>query len=409
MQTKSLFKLAAILAVAVFILTACNLTNMFRGNGADDFEHIETAAAATIAAKLTQSVFETTVAQLTEMAPNYTPGANQTQSPSSTPASTANPNATYTPVPTNAPPTATNVPPVPTAIPVPCNAAKFIEDVTIPDWSKVEAGLRFDKTWKIKNVGTCTWNTKYSIFFFGGNQLYAPSSVPFPKSVAPGETVNLTVSMVSPSEKGSYTGSWMFKSDSGSVFGTGTYFDAPLTVNIKVDSLPKSKDPNTRYDMVIEMCSASWRTNAGNITCPSGGVDTVNGSITRSFAPILAGGYKEDEGTLFTVPAKGGDGMILGRYPKFKIIDGDRFRAVLVCANNAKKCSVKYELLYMIDGDSKSESLGTWDITYPNSTAVDVDLNALAGKDVILMLKVYSNSDPTDDVALWVAARVTNP
>ena len=405
MPKKSFLKMGIILTGVVFILTACNLTNMFRGNQVDDFEHIETAAAATITAKLTQSAFETMVAQLTGIPPSNTPGPDDTPSPTST----AAPGSTNTPVPTNLPPTATYKPSTATAIPIPCSAAKFIEDVTIPDWITVDAGQRIDKSWKIKNVGSCTWNTKYTIFFFGGNQLSAPASVAFPNSVKPGETVNLTVPMTAPSDKGSFTGSWMFKSDNGTVFGTGSNFNAPLTVNIKVASLPKSKDPNTRFDMVVEMCSAAWRTNAGNISCPSGGVDTVNGSITRSFAPILAGGFQEDEGTLFTVPAKGGDGMILGRYPKFKILEGDRFRALLVCANNAKKCSVKYELLYMVDGDSKSESLGTWDITYPNSTQVDVNLDALAGKDVILMLKVYSNGDPTDDVALWVAARVTNP
>ena len=176
MPKKSFLKMGIILTGVVFILTACNLTNMFRGNQVDDFEHIETAAAATITAKLTQSAFETMVAQLTGIPPSNTPGPDDTPSPTST----AAPGSTNTPVPTNLPPTATYKPSTATAIPIPCSAAKFIEDVTIPDWITVDSGQRIDKTWKIKNVGSCTWNTKYTIFFFGGNQLSAPASVAFP-------------------------------------------------------------------------------------------------------------------------------------------------------------------------------------------------------------------------------------
>jgi len=402
MQPKSLFKTLIVMAILVMALTSCNLTNMFGDNGANDFTQIETMAAATISARYTQSAFETVVAQLTQIAPGYTPAASATPLPTSTPIPANTPIATFTPMNTFVPPTAT-------AIPIPCNAAKFIDDVTIPDWSKQYAGAQFVKTWQVKNVGTCSWNKDYSIFFFGGNKLSAASSVAFPKTVNPGETVNLSVSMVAPSEKGSFSGSWMLESDNGVEFGVGYDFNVPLTVNIKVESLPASKDPDTRYDLVKEMCSASWRTNAGDIKCPSAKIDTDKGSITRSYSPVLSGGYKDDEGALFTVPAKGGDGMILGKFPKLKIKDGDRFRALLICGDKAKDCSVTYELLYDVSGSSEGGSLGTWDVKYSDSERVDVNLDSLAGKEVYLLLQVYSNGNSTDDVALWVAPRVTNP
>jgi hypothetical protein len=38
-----------------------------------------------------------------------------------------------------------------------------------------------------------------------------------------------------------------------------------------------------------------------------------------------------------------------------------------------------------------------------------VDLSALSGKTIRLVLKVISKGDPTDDIALWIAPRITKP
>jgi len=406
MNKKNLFKTLIVMTVLVMALTSCNLADYFGQDDTEDFAQIETIAAATISARFTQSAYETVVGQLTQMVPTNTAGAANAAVASSTPIPTNTPIATFTPL----PPTATAIPPTKTPVPIPCNAASYIEDVTIPDWSTLYAGESFVKTWKVKNVGTCSWTKEYKIFFFGGNQMDAGSAIAFPKTVNPGETVNLSVSMTAPSTTGSFSGSWMLKAANGTVFGVGYSYDVPLTVNLKVATLPEAKDPDTVYDMVMEYCSASWRTNAGNIDCPSTKIDTANGSITRSYSPVLSGGYKDDEGGIYTVPAKGGDGMILGKFPKLEIKKGYHFRSLLVCANKATKCSVTYELLYTeIGGEETGGSLGTWDVTYSDSESIDVDLSALKGKTVRLLLKVYSKSDSTDDIAIWLAPRVTNP
>jgi len=404
MKKNFLLKTFIAVLILALALTACNLTDYFGGDNTEDFAQIETIAAATISARFTQSAYETMVAQLTQVVPTSTAGGSvvivtNTPQPMNTPI------ATFTP----AVPSFTPVPPTKTPVPIPCNAAAFVEDVTVKDWSTIYAGESFVKTWKVKNVGTCSWTKEYKIFFFGGNQMSAPSAVAFPEVVDPGESVNLSVTMVAPSSKGEYSGSWMLKAANGTVFGVGSAYNVPLSVNIKVDKLPAAKDPDTVYDLVANYCDASWRTNGGDISCPSSKIDTTNGSITRSYAPVLAGGYKDDEGAIYTVPAKGGDGMIQGKFPKIKIENGYRFRSLLICANKAEKCSVTYELLYTEAGTDIGGSLGSWDVTYSNSITADVDLSALQGKTVRLTLKVSSKGDSTDDVALWLAARVTNP
>lgn len=405
MSKRIIFKTLIVTAIFMLTLTACNLLNYIGPDETKDFAQIETIAAATISARFTQSAYETLVAQLTQAAPTGNGGqqAGATNTPVSLPTNT--PINTFTPQ----PPTATPIPPTKTPIPIPCNAAKFIDDVTIPDWSSVYAGESFVKTWAVKNVGTCSWTKEYKIFFFGGNQMQAASAVAFPKNVDPGESVNLSVTMTAPSDKGNYSGSWMLKAANGTVFGVGTAYDVPVTVNIKVGTVPASKDPNTIYDMVKDYCSAGWRTNAGDLTCPSSKIDTTNGSVTRSYAPVLSGGVTDDEGAIYTVPAKGGDGMIVGKFPKLEIKDGYRFRSLLICANKAEKCSVTFELLYNEVGSDTIVSLGQWDVNYSESIKADVDLSSLKGKIVRLHLKVYSNSDSTDDIALWLAARVTKP
>jgi predicted small secreted protein len=314
MKKNFLLKTFIAVLILALALTACNLTDYFGGDNTEDFAQIETIAAATISARFTQSAYETMVAQLTQVVPTSTAGGSvvivtNTPQPMNTPI------ATFTP----AVPSFTPVPPTKTPVPIPCNAAAFVDDVTVKDWSTIYAGESFVKTWKVKNVGTCSWTKEYKIFFFGGNQMSAPSAVAFPEVVDPGESVNLSVTMVAPSSKGEYSGSWMLKAANGTVFGVGSAYNVPLSVNIKVDKLPAAKVPDTVYDLVANYCDASWRTNGGDISCPSSKIDTTNGSITRSYAPVLAGGYKDDEGAIYTVPAKGGDGMIQGNSPRSKL------------------------------------------------------------------------------------------
>lgn len=388
--------------VLIMTLSACNLLQGIGGGNTPDPAQVSTMAAATVSAYFTQSAYETMIGELTQQAI-----ATSTLAPTYTPVATATP---LPPTPTPLPPTATPIPPTATAVPIPCNAAQFIGDITVKDGTTLYAGENFVKTWQVKNIGSCSWTKDYKTFFFGGNQMSAGSAIAFPQVVNPGESVNLSVSMVAPSNTGDFSGSWMLKAANGVVFGVGYAYNAPLSVNIKVATLPSLRDPDAVYDFTKNMCSAAWRTNAGTISCPSTGLDTKNGSVTRSYAPLLDGGTVDDEGALFTVPAIGGDGMIMGKFPEITIATGDRFRAMLTCTNKVPKCLVTYELLYNETGSSTVVSLGTWEKKAGDPfTYVDVDLAALAGKKVNITLKVISKGDSTDDIVLWMAPRVTNP
>ncbi|MBW6465504.1 MAG: hypothetical protein K0B06_03265 [Brevefilum sp.] len=149
------------------------------------------------------------------------------------PTETPTPTLTQTPIPTldrTRPPLFT-----PTSE-VPCNqaAAGRPIDVTIPDDTKVGPGQPFSKTWRLENVGACTWTRLYTVTFFSGNSLGARYTQNLQQPVNPGDTVDITVDMLAPQNIGLYQSNWMLSDPDGGVFGIGPHGDAPFWVRIEV-------------------------------------------------------------------------------------------------------------------------------------------------------------------------------
>jgi len=391
-------KLFPVLVIAALVLTACNLP--LGGTGSNSDAQVQTLAAATIQAQVNDYLTQTSIA-----APHY---VVVTSTPSPTTPATNTPEATAIP-PT---PTATLLPyiaPTATRIPIPCNQAAYVTDVTVPDGTTFVASASFVKTWRVLNNGTCTWGSGYALVFYSGNSMSAANSVNLPRTVYPGQTVDISVSMTAPDNTGNFTGNWMLRTPNGTLFGVGSYGGVPLTVVIKVTNVPAPHDPNTTYDFVKNYCSAQWRTNGSFLSCPSSAINYTTGSITRTYAPILENGVADDEGAIISVPAKGGDGMIQGQFPHILIHSGDHFAATVLCSYQKPKCNVTFEVLAQVQGSSTITSLGSWNKTYNNSTQpINIDLSSMDGEDIIFYLKVLSNGDPTDDMAQWMAARITH-
>ena len=66
--------------------------------------------------------------------------------------------------------------------------AQFIADVTVPDGTRYDPGATFTKTWRLRNIGTCTWTTAYTMVFDSGTQMSSTASVAMPSNVPPGQT-----------------------------------------------------------------------------------------------------------------------------------------------------------------------------------------------------------------------------
>jgi hypothetical protein len=328
--------------------------------------------------------------------------------------------------------------PTPTIKPAPCDKAEFIADINIPPGTVMLPATQFTKTWRLKNVGTCTWTISYRIAFFGGEQMGALSSVQFPTNVTPGQAVDLSLNMTAPSTAGAYRGYWIFQNDTGASFGVGPLGNDPWLVDIVVSSQTPTPSltaidtpsptptftrtpvqmptgptptplPGTVYDFAGNVCEAGWFTGAGQLPCP-GAYGDPKGFVLKIDDPRLETGVIDPRQGLLTFPPNVQNGYIQGVYPPFHVQNGDRFRSIVNCEGGGLDCYIAFRLDYQIGADSIRTFWGPFLERYDGTIySVDVDLSPLAGKDVKFILTVLAASPTNGDRALWVGPVIYRP
>ena len=141
-------------------------------------------------------------------------------------------------------PTATPEEATPEPTPACFDAMELVADLTFDDHGMsapptIAGGEPFVKTWRVRNSGTCTWNTSYTLTFARGNVPGADmggSAIPIPGEVAPGSTVDLSVNLVAPPIPAVYQSFWQMHDSYGEAFGE------TLTVGIVVP-IPSTPTP----------------------------------------------------------------------------------------------------------------------------------------------------------------------
>lgn len=283
-------------------------------------------------------------------------------------------------------------------VPVPisrCDSAQFLSDVTYPDGSFVSRNKTFVKIWRIKNTGTCTWTSSYALAFNGGDLLSGPSAAALAGNVKPGEYIEIPVTFTAPNKDGNYRGYWKLRNASGALFGIGAQADTAVWVDIRVTG-----PAFVAYEFAANYCNANWSNNSGSQPCPGTNGDS-NGFVIKLNAPVMENGVTEDEPGLLTVPQDKNSGTINGQYPSFTVQTGDRFRALVNCQHNSKKCDVIFRLNYRNNGQVKT--LASWHEIYEGKFyPVDLDLSSLAGETVKFILVVDANGSNNADNAIWL-------
>jgi hypothetical protein len=186
----------------ILILSACNLPEQDIEPQSPDA--VFTHSAQTVAAQLTLAA--------TQASPTDTPVP---ATPTVTPTRTQSPSATDEPV--------------------PCNLAGFVTDVTIPDNTVLTPGQTFLKTWRLRNIGTCTWTSGYRVVYDRGDNLGISSGYSqqlTTGTIPSGQTVDISVNMTAPSAIGTYRSDWSLRDPNGIAFGTN------FVVIIKVAGTP---------------------------------------------------------------------------------------------------------------------------------------------------------------------------
>jgi hypothetical protein len=392
---KRLLFFSSLCLAGILMLTAC-LPGLPAPDNATpvpslDPNSIATIVEKTVSIRQTIAVLESQIARGTsQVTPQPTAATNTPRPPTATPT----PTATSTVI--VLPPTATTV------SLTPCNSAAFVEDVTFPDNTVVSPEQSFTKIWRLKNTGSCPWNTGYALVFASGNQMGGPAEVLLTAGVKPGESIDLSVNLIAPKDLGDYTGYWQLRSTESELFGTGGK-NQPFWVKIRIGSATMS---GTSF--IDSFCTAVWKNAAGtSLSCPGSKSEFKNGSVYRADNPVLAGDTHENEPALVMIPSDGSGGKLTGRFPALKILSGDHFVSLLGCMNASPNCSVTFTLSYTIDGTTVTE-LGSWDKAYDtNWVKVDFDLTSLADKSVIFIFTVTnSNNLALDDSAFWLSPHI---
>ena len=107
------------------------------------------------------------------------------------------------------------------------DSMSFIRDINLDDerltvFPEINPGEDFQKSWQVKNTGTCTLTQAYFLKYVRGNDPAAqmggqPTSIS--QRVEEGETYDLTVDLVAPQQSGKFVGYWQMHNAEGLPFG----------------------------------------------------------------------------------------------------------------------------------------------------------------------------------------------
>ncbi len=375
--------------VLIFALSACNFNNAAQPTQPGP-ELAYTSVAQTVEAQLTQVAI-----------------ATQMVAPTQTPVPVL-PTATATAVlPTNTPlpPTATAVPPTATSIPVPCDRASFVEDITYPDNKEVDAGATFVKTWRLRNNGSCTWNSSYALVFDRGDAMSGPASAQLTTgTVAPGQVIDVSVTLKAPTTPGTYQGYWLLRNGAGALFGLGGDARSSFWVKVKVIN-PATPTPsaNVSFDFIGKGPSAEWHNGSTLLSWGDPYDDSPGVAVNLSNTKL------EDNKTygslLATYPQKIDNGIIYGIYPSYTVQTGDHLRASLGFRTDCSGGKVKFVVKYK-EGATETV-LGEWLKSCDGGlVGIDKDLSSLNGKALQFILYVSSEGPFEGDKAVWVSPRI---
>ena len=363
---KKRYWIGVLVLVCLFVLNACKPKGNV-GKPTDVLDGIRTVAAKTIEA-LTTQMLQTSEAQVTESTPplaETTLPVETTQQPEPD-LPTADLAKTPEQMPTD----------TPTSPEKPCDLAAFVGE-TLPDGSHLGPGTMFTKTWTLRNEGTCTWTNDYAIVFVSGDSMSAPASVKLGKGdVKPGDTVELSIALISPTIGGDYRGDFKLRNAAGVLFA----FKKPeqtFWVDIKV--------VEGVINLANSYCGATWTNQSGTLHCPGQSTD-AGAYVYSENAPMLETGAIDDEPTLWLGLNGGQDAFLMGVFPAMRIPEGAQFTTVLGCANGMTQCRVKFILGYQ-EGDEPMQQLGSWDEEHDGELQrIGIDLSGLSGRLVKIIL-----------------------
>jgi photosystem II stability/assembly factor-like uncharacterized protein len=281
-----------------------------------------------------------------------------------------------------------------------CNQVQFVSDLTAPDGTAFAPGTVFTKTWRLKNIGTCTWSTAFHLIWVGGDAIGGPASMLLPVNVAPGRMLDISVKLTAPTTSGNYKGLWKLSNASGVQFGIGASGSDPFWVSISV-----VETSAVIYDFVANAPYAQWKSGAGALPFP------VTGGDDRGYAYQVNNPHLEDDSIdaapgLMTVPQNKLNGYIQATYPEFQVQTGDQIQTLVNCEFAATSCYATFRIDYRLSNGTQ-RTLWSWKEAYDKKFyRANISLNSLAGQKVQFIFMVLATGSASGDRALWGSPRI---
>ena len=165
-------------------------------------------------------------------------------------------------------------------------SAQYIADVTIPDNTVIAPGSAFVKTWRVKNSGTCDWESGYQLVFAEGNQMGGPAGVNVNNTPA-GGTVDISVNLTAPKVPGTHTGKWRLRASNSAIFGGLTVvivIPATPTASPSITpTLTASPTPTSTVTGTVPW-DGHWEANCGESNCGTMDLVQTGNIVTGRYA-----------------------------------------------------------------------------------------------------------------------------
>jgi hypothetical protein len=283
-----------------------------------------------------------------------------------------------------------------------------VSDVSVPDNTEIGAGTTFVKTWRLKNNGSCTWTSGYTLVFYNGDAMSGPASAPITNgTIPPGSTVDISVSLIAPITPGTYKGNWRIRNSGGALFGIGNNADQSFWVQIKSVAPTPTPSPTSTYtlsfDFIARGPDASWRNGSNNI--PWGDPPEDSAGVAVNITNVKLEDGKTYGSLLATYPQHISDGKIIGTYPTYTIQANDHLRTRIGFRADCGTSKMKYQIRY-IEGPTEV-TVGEWlEECNGNLTSLDVNMSALVGHSVQFQLVVIAMGSPNSWSSVWVSPRI---
>jgi inhibitor of cysteine peptidase len=208
--------------------------------------------------------------------------------------------------------------------------SEFVGDVTIPDGTEVVVGTSFVKTWRMRNNGTCSWNSAYlfvQIDTSGSSLVAYPHEIPL-SNTKPGEEIDVSVTVelnVGAPPHTEQIAQFQMQAPNGDYFG-----DAPF---VKVVVRPETagdrfEDAGASFTGVVwnDVCAGSTTLPGGagciqgddNVSSANGIIDQGETGIGGVIVSLTPGECASVEGTYTAVTSSDGSygfyGLTAGPY-----------------------------------------------------------------------------------------------